>query len=85
MKQIAPITLTLNKGTANAISVRPINIELHKDNCDCYWQLFSIDDEKTTQIEDGNLNIPSSIYLNWADDDSIIENYVIDQLGLENL
>ena len=96
MTKIKPIKLSLNKGTASEIVVRPINIELYKDSCDSYWELFEVieksiitDGVEEIQVakkllETGNMPIPSEIYLNW-DDDAPIEDYVIEQLGLERL
>lgn len=96
MTKIKPIKLSLNKGTASEILVRPINIELYKETCDSYWELYEVietttivDDKEEIQIskkviDNGNMPIPSEIYLNW-DDDAPIENYVINALGLERL
>lgn len=97
MTKIKPLKLSLNKGTATEIFVRPTKIELYKDHCDSYWELLEVT-ETTTIVEDkeeiqvtkkvletGNMPIPSEIYLNWEDNDSIIENYVIKQLNLERL
>ena len=96
MTKIKPIKLSLNKGTASEIYVKPTNLELYKDSCDSYWELFEVTEKSIITdgveeiqvtkkvLETGNTPIPSEIYLNW-DDDAPIENYVIEQLGLERL
>lgn len=79
MIEIEPIKIGLKKGDAISINVKPINIELFAASCSSYWQLFDIDNN---QVDEGNLVIPSNVYLNWADDDNIIVDYVIKELGL---
>ena len=96
MTKIKPLKLSLNKGTVSEILVRPIDIELYKDHCNSYWELYEVTEKSIITdgveeiqitkkvLENGNMPIPSEIYLNW-DDDAPIENYVIKQLGLERL
>jgi len=79
MKTIAPVLIGLPKKEGVLINVKPINIELFAETCGIYWQIF---DENNNQLADGNLDIPSEIYLNWGDDDNIIIDYVIEKLGL---
>ena len=79
MKTIAPVLIGLPKKEGVSINVKPINIELFAETCESYWQIF---DENNNQLADGNLDIPSEIYLNWGEDDNIIIDYVIEKLGL---
>ena len=80
MIQIKPILLGLPKKEGVSFNVRPINIKLFQDTCGSYWQIF---DKDGIQLADGNLDIPSEIYLKWAEDDNIIVDYVLSELGLE--
>jgi len=82
MIEIEPIQVGLRKNDATQICVRPMNIELFAESCGSYWQLF---DKEGLQVDEGNLQIPSEIYLNWADDDNIIIDYVIKELGLTRI
>lgn len=79
MIEIEPIKIGLKKGDAISINVKPINIELFSESCGSYWQLLDIDG---LQVDEGNLLIPSNVYLNWAEDDNVIIDYVIQELGL---
>lgn len=79
MIQIEPIQLGLKKKEGVAINVTPMNIQLFAESCGSYWQIF---DEDGSQVDEGNLQIPSEIYLNWGEDDNIIVDYVIKELGL---
>lgn len=82
MIKIAPVLIGLPKKEGVSINVKPINVELFKDTCGSYWQIF---DEDGSQLDNGNLEIPAEIYLNWGDDDNIIVDYVLKQLELEKL
>lgn len=79
MIEIEPIKLGLKKKEGVYINVNPMNIVLFADSCGSYWQIFDIEN---SPIDEGNLDIPSDVYLNWADDDNIIIDYVIKELGL---
>ena len=78
--QINPIPYRQGQGTQ--IYIRPISIELGGETCSTYWQIF---DENNKELESGNTEIPSEIYLNWGEDDSIISDYVINKLNLQKL
>lgn len=79
MVKIEQVKVGLKKNDAVSINVRPMNIELFAESCGSYWQLFDIDG---LQVDEGNLLIPSNVYLNWAEDDNVIVDYVIQELGL---
>ena len=82
MIKIAPVQIGLPKKEGVSINVKPINIELFAETCGSYWQIF---DENNNQLADGNLDIPSEIYLNWGEDDNIIIDYILAELGLEKV
>lgn len=82
MTQIQPVQLGLAKKEGVSIEVKPINIQLFTDSCGSYWQIFDIDG---SQVDEGNLDIPAEIYLNWGDDDNIIVNYVLETLKLNRI
>lgn len=82
MTQIQPVQLGLAKKEGVSIEVKPINIQLFTDSCGSYWQIFDIDGN---QVDEGNLEIPAEIYLNWGDDDNIIVDYVLKRLELKKL
>lgn len=79
MIEIEPIKLGLKKKDGIYINVVPINIVLFANSCGSYWQILDIDN---SPIAEGNMEIPSHTYLIWADDDNIIIDYVITELGL---
>lgn len=79
MIQIEPIQVGLKKKDATQFNVAPINISLFAESCGSYWQIF---DEDGSELDNGNMEIPSDIYLNWGEDDNIIIDYVVRELGL---
>lgn len=79
MIKIAPVQIGLPKKEGVSFNVKPINIELFQDTCGSYWQIF---DKDGIQLADGNLEIPSEIYLKWAEDDNIIVDYVLSELEI---
>ena len=79
--KIKPVTTGISKRTGVSIDIDPINLKLFKDNCDVYWRIL---DQDNLQVDHGNLNIPSEVYLKWGDDEVIV-NEVLKQLGLERL
>lgn len=79
MIQIEPIQVGLKKKDATQFNINPINISLFAESCGSYWQLL---DEDGVRVDEGGLEIPSEIYLNWGEDDNIIVDYVIKELGL---
>jgi len=79
MIEIEPIKIGLKKNDAISININILNIALFAESCGSYWQIFDIEN---SPIDEGNLDIPSDVYLNWADDDNIIIDYVIKELGL---
>ena len=79
MIQIEPIQVGLKKKDATQFNVNPMNIALFAESCGSYWQIF---DEDGSQLDNGNMEIPSDIYLNWGEDDNIIIDYALKELGL---
>ena len=79
MIQIEPIRVGLKRKDATQFNVNPINIALFADSCGSYWQIFDADG---SQLDNGNMEIPAHVYLIWGEDDNIIVDYVISELGL---
>lgn len=82
MIAIKPVLIGLPKKEGISFNVKPINVELFKDTCGSYWQIF---DKDNVMLAEGNLEIPAEIYLNWGDDDNIIVDYVLKRLELSKL
>jgi hypothetical protein len=57
-----------------------IYFPLGSETSRAYWAMWSDDNEKLAQ---GDLLIPQEIHMNWGTDDSIVEDYVLQQLGLQ--
>jgi hypothetical protein len=45
-----------------------------------YWVLLNEDSQK---VADGNIDIPEEILSQWGTDDTLVLDYILEQLGLE--
>lgn len=78
MINIEPVVIP-TKGTATKLEIRVLTFGLNSTSATTYWSLLT---DTNQVVLDGNLVIPSEVFLNWGTDDSIIEDYVIDELNL---
>lgn len=81
MIAIKPTQIPLRNAEANFISMRS-EFNLNTDTSIVQWFLY---DSERKPITNGAVEIPSETHLAWGVDDSIVEDYVLEQLNLERL
>ena len=89
-RQIKPVQIWTANGQKEASILALTNFfDYHFDdgNGKVIYKLIGMEGEPESAIEyiTANIEIPSSIIQNWGADDSIIWNYVAEQLNLELL
>ena len=89
-RQIKPVQIWTANGQKEASVLALTNFfDYHFDdgNGKVTYKLIGMEGEPESAIEyiTANIEIPSSIIQNWGADDSIIWNYVAEQLNLELL
>ena len=80
---------------ANALEVSVMTFKSDSLTANTYWQLFSnvifnsvdaqgkdIEELQTTFLADGNYELTESEYKGWARDNVVVENAVLNNLGL---
>lgn len=78
MIQIQPITFPI-KGTATQMSVLVLNFATNATTATTYWQLFT---EDGTQVADGNYTMTEEQFAEWGKDNSVVNEYVADAIGV---
>lgn len=82
MIQIKPILLGVQKTEATSLLVS-ISIPNTQDKtCQIGWRLLSID---LKDIEKGKIQLTEEQYSKWGDDNSYIEDIVIEELKIERI
>ena len=81
MIQIKPKEIGLPPTEATQLSLRS-EFEIGAETSRLFWQVFDVDNN---QILYGNLDVDYATHLNWGTDDTIIEDYALNNLGLERL
>lgn len=79
MIQIKPILLGLQQKEGTQILIRPIISSTQSLDCNTYYEVYSDDNEL---LATGNIAINEEQYKQWADDNSFIENIVLETLKL---
>jgi len=79
MIQIKPILLGLQQKEGTQILIRPIISSTQALDCNTYYEVFSEDNEL---LATGNIAINEEQYKEWADDNTFIENIVLETLKL---
>jgi len=74
MKGLPPVEIT-------QLALRS-EFEIGAETSRLFWQVFDVDNN---QILYGNLNVDPATHLNWSTDDTIIEDFALNNLGLERL
>lgn len=82
MIQIQPITLGLPSQEAIQIMVRPIIGSTTDTSCSTYYEVLS---ENNVILASGNILISEEDYALWSDDNTFIEDIVLNQLKLKRL
>lgn len=79
MIQIKPILLGLQQKEGTQILIRPIISSTQALECTTYYEVYSDDNEV---LASGNVAINEEQYKEWADDNTFIENIVLETLKL---
>jgi hypothetical protein len=76
---IKPIVYPLNEGTATRLSVLVLNFETTATTCTTYWQLLT---EEGVQLSQGNYTLTEEQFLTWGTDNSVVNEYVAEAIGV---
>jgi hypothetical protein len=76
---IQPIVYPLNEGTATRLSVLVLNFTTDATTCTTYWQLLT--EEGKTLAQD-NYTLTEEQFLTWGTDNSVVNQYVAEYLGV---
>jgi hypothetical protein len=76
---IEPIVYPLNEGTATRLSVLVLNFETTAVTCTTYWQLLTEDGK---QLSQGNYTLTEEQFLTWGTDNSVVNEYVAEAIGV---
>lgn len=82
MIQIQPITLGLPPQEAVQIMIRPLINSTTDSSCSTYYEVLS---ENNVILANGNIPISEEDYALWSDDNTFIEDIVLNQLTLVRL
>ena len=82
MIKIKSITAGFPTQEATAIEVSVITFKTNTLSIMTYWQLFS---NNGVVLSDGNYELSFAEYTSWTDDNKIVENCVLNFLGIERL
>ena len=76
---IQPIVYPLNEGTATRMSVLVLNFETTASTCTTYWQLLT---EEGVQLSQGNYTLTEKEFASWGQDNSVVNEYVAEAIGV---
>ena len=76
---IQPIVYPLNEGTATRLSVLVLNFETTATTCTTYWQLLT---EEGVQLSQGNYTLTEEQFVSWGTDNSVVNEYVAEAIGV---
>lgn len=76
---IEPVVFPLNQGTATRMSVLILNFETTATTCTTYWQLLT---EEGQQLSQGNYTLTDEQFATWGTDNSVVNQYVADAIGV---
>jgi hypothetical protein len=76
---IQPIVYPLNEGTATRLSVLVLNFETTAVTCTTYWQLLT---DEGKQLSQGNYTLTEEQFLTWGTDNSVVNEYVAEAIGV---
>lgn len=81
MIQIQPIKIGLPSKEGTQLALRT-EFTIGEDTSRLFWQIF---DAENNQLGCGNIEVGAETHANWGEDDTIIEDYAINFLGLKRL
>lgn len=76
---IQPVVFPLNQGTATLLNVLVLNFDTTATTCTTYWQLLT---EKGQQLTQGNYTLTEEEFANWGTDNSVVNQYVANAIGV---
>jgi hypothetical protein len=76
---IQPIVYPLNQGTATRLSVLVLDFPTDATTCTTYWQLLT---EEGVQLSQGNYTLTEEQFLTWGTDNSVVNQYVAEAIGV---
>jgi hypothetical protein len=76
---IEPVVFPLNQGTATRMTVLILNFESTATTCTTYYQLLT---EEGVQLAQGNYTLTEEQFLKWGYDNSVVNEYVAEYLGV---
>jgi len=76
---IQPIVYPLNEGTATRLSVLVLNFPTDATTCTTYWQLLTEDGK---QLSQGNYTLTEEQFVTWGTDNSVVNEYVAEAIGV---
>jgi hypothetical protein len=87
MIKINEVTVGFPSKLANGLEVSVITFKSDALTANTYWQLFSnvtlIDEQlQSTVLADGNYELTEAEYKSWGNNNIIVENAVLNSLGL---
>lgn len=82
MIQIQPTPAGFPSENATQIMIRPIINSTTDTSCNTYWELCSAGNK---MLANGNMFITEEEYVLWDENNSSLENIVLEKLGLERL
>lgn len=76
---IEPVVYPLNEGTATRMTVLVLNFSTEATTCQTYWQLLT---EEGKQLSQGNYTLTEEQFATWGVDNSVVNQYVADAIGV---
>lgn len=76
---IEPVVFPLNQGTATRMSVLVLQFETTAVTCQTYWQLLTEDGQ---QLSQGNYTLTEEQFASWGQDNSVVNEYVAEAIGV---
>lgn len=76
---IQPVVFPLNQGTATRMTVLVLNFDTTAITCTTYWQLLT---EEGQQLGQGNYTLTEEQFQQWGTDNSVVNEYVANAIGV---
>lgn len=76
---IEPIVYPLNEGTATRLAIDIQQHSTQATTCQTYWQLLT---EEGQQLSQGNYTLTEEQFAKWGTDNSVVNQYVADAIGV---
>ena len=77
--EIQPVVFPLNQGPATRMTVLVLNFDTTATTCTTYWQLLT---EEGQQLSQGNYTLTEEQFQQWGTDNSVVNEYVANAIGV---